>query len=237
MVNCRKTIALITVMILTLSVFSAISFAEIEEVISYCERVDVNVEAVNLGGEDVTVEGAPFTGERNAGNIKTFEREPVELGKPYNTTNALSRIEAEDFTLNNGVEVEDTGDVDGKKNLSYISNGDYVSYEDIYFPKGTKGFIARVASDTEGGYIELRLNSPSGELVGRTRVDNTGDWQDYTEVYCELNKNVSGVHTLFLGFVGDREGLFNVNWFRFTKSAYDPIMTDSYDEKNNGAYQ
>ena len=41
----------------------------------------------------------------------------------------------------------------------------------IYFPKGTKGFIARVASETEGGYIELRLDSPSGELVGRVHVE------------------------------------------------------------------
>ncbi|MDQ2085416.1 carbohydrate-binding protein [Herbivorax sp. ANBcel31] len=237
MANCRKTIALLTVMVFTLSVISAVSFAESEEVISYCERVDVPVMEVNLGGEDVTVDGAPFSGQRNVENIKTYEREPVEVERPHNTVNALSRIEAEDFTLNNGVEVEDTGDVDGRKNLSYISNGDYVSYEDIYFPKGTKGFIARVASDTEGGYIELRLNSPSGELVGRTRVNNTGDWQDYTEVYCELNRNVSGVHTLYLGFVGDREGLFNVNWFRFTKSAYDPVNVDSYDEKDNGAYK
>ena len=68
-------------------------------------------------------------------------------------------------------------------------------------------------------------------------LKNTGGWQDYTEVYCELNKNVSGVHNLFLGFVGDRDGLFNVNWFRFTKSAYDPVMADSYDEKLSGAYK
>ena len=237
MIKCRKVIALITAMILVLPVFFTVSFAKTEDVVPYCERIEEPILAVNLGGEDVTVEGAPFTGEKNEKNIRTFVKEPVELKAPNGTINAFTRIEAEDFIFNNGIEVEETGDVDGGENICYIANGDYVGYEDIYFPKGTKGFIARVASETEGGYIELRLNSPSGELLGRVRVDNTGGWQDYTEVYCELNKNVSGVHNLFLGFVGDRDGLFNVNWFRFTKSAYDPIMASNYDEKVSDAYK
>ena len=187
MVKCRRTVALITAIVLTLPVFLTASFAKTEEVLPYCERIVESVLAVNLGGEDVTVEGAPFTGEKNEKNIKTFIKEPVELKAPSGTINAFTRIEAEDFTFNNGIEVEETGDVDGEENICYIANGDYVGYENIYFPKGTKGFIARVASETDGGYIELRLDSPFGELVGRVRVENTGGWQDYTEVYCELN--------------------------------------------------
>jgi len=35
--------------------------------------------------------------------------------------------------------------------------------------------------DTEGGYIELRLDSISAEVVGRCRVENTGGWEKYEE--------------------------------------------------------
>ncbi|TYQ15229.1 UNVERIFIED_CONTAM: S-layer family protein [Acetivibrio alkalicellulosi] len=209
-----------------------------EEVISYCQRVDVPVMDVNLGGqEDVEVGVVKFIKQKDARNLEVSVKQPFEMREPEYSIHAFSRIEAQDFTLNNGVVVEDTGDIDGRKNLAYISNGDYVSYENVYFPKGTKGFIARVASETEGGYIELRLNSPSGELIGRCRVNSTGAWQEYTDVYCELIKNVVGVHNLYLGFVGDREGLFNVNWFKFTKSAFDPIMAKSYDHLGQGYYQ
>ena len=123
MIKCRKVIALITAMILVLPVFFTVSFAKTEDVVPYCERIEEPILAVNLGGEDVTVEGAPFTGEKNEKNIRTFVKEPVELKAPNGTINAFTRIEAEDFIFNNGIEVEETGDVDGGENICYIANG------------------------------------------------------------------------------------------------------------------
>ena len=89
----RRTVALITAIVLTLPMFLTASFAKTEEVLPYCERIVESVLAVNLGGEDVTVEGAPFTGEKNEKNIKTFIKEPVELKAPSGTINAFTRIE------------------------------------------------------------------------------------------------------------------------------------------------
>jgi hypothetical protein len=235
----QKLTALALAISFTISSLAVTSFAKEEENIvkSYCTRASANVMAVNLGSDEgVTVDNTNFKKQSEYANLKVEIKEPSESSKPAGTIDAFSVIQAENCSENHGLEIEDCPDTGGTKNLAYIANGDYTAYENIYFPKGTKGFMARVSSDTEGGYIELRIDSASGEVVGKCRVNNTGGWQNYTDVFCELTKNVEGVHTLYMGFTGERDGLFNVNWFRFTKSPYDPIIAKSYDESTEGAY-
>ncbi|NMB34394.1 MAG: carbohydrate-binding protein [Clostridium sp.] len=233
----KRFIALVMVACFSVASLSAGVLAEEETgvVKAYCTRTSGQVMAVNLGGnEDATIDGVNFKKQSEYKNLEVTVKSPKMSTKPSGTMDAFSVIQAEDYSENHGLEVEDCPDVGGTKNLAYISNGDYTAYENIYFPKGTKGFMARVSSDTEGGYIELRIDSATGEVVGRCRVDNTGGWEHYTDVFCELTKNVEGVRTLYMGFAGDRDGLFNVNWFRFTKSPYDPIFGQNYDESNAG---
>ena len=235
----QKFIALVLTICFALSILAVTSFSEEEEIIvkSYCTRASTQVMAVNLGSDEgVTADNINFKKQSDYANLKVEVKEPSESSKPDGAIDAFSIIQAENCSENHGLEIEDCPDIGGTKNLAYIANGDYTAYENIYFPKGTKGFMARVSSDTEGGYIELRIDSASGEVVGKCRVNNTGGWEHYTDVFCELTKNVEGVHTLYMGFVGDRDGLFNVNWFRFTKSPYDPIIAKNYDESTEGAY-
>ncbi|HHV28475.1 MAG TPA: carbohydrate-binding protein [Clostridium sp.] len=233
----QKIIALVLVLGFIVSSFAVTSFAG-ETVKSYCTRASAPVMAVNLGGdEDITYGGTSFKKQSAHSNLKVEVKGPSDSVYPTGTVNALSIIQAEDYSENHGLVIEDCPDVGGTENLAYIANGDYTAYENVYFPKGTKGFIARVSSDTEGGYIELRIDSTSGEVVGRCLVENTGGWENYEEVYCELTKSIEGVHTLYMGFVGERDGLFNVNWFRFTKSPYEPIMAKNRDGVDGGAYQ
>lgn len=234
--NTQKVIAFVLVIAFVISSFAGASFAA-EPVLSYCTKSVAPTMAVNLGGsEDVTIDGTTFKKQSTFRNLEVTAKEPKNSLKPAGAVSAFSVIQAENCSENHGLVIEDCPDVGGTKNLAYITNGDYVAYENIYFPKGTKGFMARVSSDTEGGYIELRIDSTSGEVIGRCRVERTGGWGAYTDVLCELTRNVEGIHTLYMGFVGDRDGLFNVNWFRFTKSPYDPIMAKSYDESTAGAY-
>ncbi|HPD00002.1 MAG TPA: carbohydrate-binding protein, partial [Acetivibrio sp.] len=235
----QKLTALVLAIGFIISSLTVTSYAEEEEktVKPYCTRSSSQAMAVNLGGgEDVTVDNTNFKKHSDFTNLMVEVKEPSESSKPNGTIDAFSIIQAENCSENHGLVIEDCPDAGGTKNLAYIANGDYTAYENIYFPKGTKGFMARVSSDTEGGYIELRIDSTMGEVVGKCRVNNTGGWQNYTDVFCELTKSVEGVHTLYMGFVGDRDGLFNVNWFRFTKSPYDPIIAKSYDESAEGAY-
>lgn len=236
----KRLVVLITLAAFFISSFSAVTFAAAAApVVSYCNRIVTPVVAINAGGnEDVTVDGTNFKGQNSVKGFSAEVKEPEFLTAAEGTLiNAFSRIEAESCIDNNGVTIENCSDTDGGQNIAYIGNGDYVGYDYIYFPKGANGFQARVSSETEGGTIEVRLDHPGGELLGKCPVGNTGGWQNYTDVSCELNGSIEGKHKLYLIFVGERDnGLFNVNWFKFTKGAYDPIKADNYDEKNGNYY-
>ena len=85
----------------------------------------------------------------------------------------------------------------------------------VDFGKSAKSFEARVASATSGGKIELRLDSPSGTLVGACSVTGTGGWQTWVTKSCSVT-GATGVRDLYLKFTGDSSFLFNLNWWKFS---------------------
>ncbi|AEY65175.1 carbohydrate-binding protein [Clostridium sp. BNL1100] len=126
---------------------------------------------------------------------------------------AYKQIEAESYDNQSGIQTESCSE--GGQDVGYIENGDYTVYNNVDFGSGAEGFVARVASATSGGNIEIRLDSPNGTLVGTCPVAGNGDWQTYTDVKCSVS-GVSGKHDLYLKFTGDSGYLFNLNWFTFT---------------------
>ena len=73
---------------------------------------------------------------------------------------------------------------------------------------------ARVASAAAGGTIQLRLDSPTGPLVGACAVPGTGGWQTWTTQSCKV-VGTTGVHDLYLRFIGGSGHLFNFDWWQF----------------------
>lgn len=130
---------------------------------------------------------------------------------------AFSQIEAESFNGMSGIQTEACTDTGGGQNVGYIENGDYTVYNNIDFGIGATGFDARVASNTSGGNIEIRLDGVTGTLVGTCAVTGTGGWQTWTTKSASVN-GASGVHNLYLKFTGGSGYLFNMNWFKFTVS-------------------
>jgi hypothetical protein len=124
-----------------------------------------------------------------------------------------SLIEAESFDSQSGVQTEDCSE--GGLDIGYIEDGDYAGYHSLDLGNGASGFEARVASDTSGGIIEIRLDGPGGALVGTCSVSNTGGWQTWVTVTCGVG-GASGIRDVYLVFTGGSGYLFNVNWFRFT---------------------
>ncbi len=103
----------------------------------------------------------------------------------------------------------------GGQNIGFIEDGDYVSYKP-YNLENTTGMRFRVASAGAGGTIEVRLDSPTGTLVGTTpTITPTGDWQTFKDVSLNYTTPPTGTHELFLVFrnKGSTQNLFNVNWF------------------------
>ena len=98
-----------------------------------------------------------------------------------------------------GVTKETTTDTaGGGQNLGFIEDGDYVSYKP-YNLEGVTAMRFRVASAGAGGTIEVRLDSPTGTLVGTTAtITPTGDWQTFKDVTLNLTNPPTGTHELFL---------------------------------------
>ncbi|CUH92940.1 non-reducing end alpha-L-arabinofuranosidase family hydrolase [Herbinix luporum] len=138
--------------------------------------------------------------------------------EPSKPLSAFEKIEAEKFSSQSGIETEACTDTGGGYNIGYIHNGDYAVYKDIDFDTGAASFKARVASDTSGGTIELRLDSPTGKLIGSVSVPGTGGWQNWRDVTCSVN-GATGKHDLYLVFTGGSGYLFNINYFIFSKSS------------------
>jgi alpha-L-fucosidase len=141
------------------------------------------------------------------------------------TRSAFSQIEAESFNSNNGtVKAETCSDTGGGQNLGYISNGDWVCYNNIDFGSGATSFQARVASTVTTGKIYVRVDTPTGTQIGTLTGPNTGNSQTYTTVTIPVTNtsgNIVGVHDLYLYF----DAWVNLNWFAFSASTETPGPT------------
>jgi hypothetical protein len=128
------------------------------------------------------------------------------------TAPAFSVIQAERYSSMSGVELETCTDTGGGQNVAYISNNDYVAYNGINLT-GASSLNVRVASNTAGGTIEIRLDSVTGPRVGTIAVTNTGGWQTWTTKTGTIY-GASGVRNVYLVFKGGTGSLFNFNWLQ-----------------------
>jgi hypothetical protein len=117
--------------------------------------------------------------------------------RPVNGSADTARIPATGFASKNGTQNAPCSE--GGECIGFITNGHWVKYEGIDFKENTKRLEIRAASATDGGIIEIRLDTPDGELLGSCSVPNTGGWQEWSSFKTEI-KPVSGVKTLCLAF-------------------------------------
>jgi len=123
---------------------------------------------------------------------------------------AYTKIEAEEYNDISGLEIQEIDTATGN-GLGYINDGDYVAYKNIDFGSGATSFKASVADEYDANNIQLRLNSPSGTLIGTLSVAATGDWNAYQEQTCSVS-GVSGINDLYLVFSGP----VNIDWLAFS---------------------
>jgi arabinoxylan arabinofuranohydrolase len=144
---------------------------------------------------DMSKEGAPQIGHLN----------------PYAT------VQAETICWTGGVETEKCSE--GGMNVCDIDNGDYIKIGGVDFGSaGAATFVARVASEGQGGKIESHLDSLDGPMIGTCAVSNTGGSQKWENASCKI-EGASGVHDLYLKFTGGDGHLFNFNWWKFEAAA------------------
>jgi hypothetical protein len=90
------------------------------------------------------------------------------------------------------------------------------------FEEGPRAFYADCSSQGGGGFIDLRLDSLTGPLIGTCAVGTTEDWKIFEPFTCDIAAKVQGVHDLYLVFrIGPNHIPFNVSRMQFIKSRLD----------------
>jgi hypothetical protein len=146
---------------------------------------------------------------------------PVPPVPPGNTIEATSQIAASTFSSQSGVQTETTTDVGGGMDVGWISNGDYICFNNVDFQNGgLTQFIARVASGAGtgiSGLVQATVDSPAAAPLASFAIANTGGWQSWKTVPANMSTSVTGIHTLYLTFAsGQPQDFVNVNWFKFS---------------------
>ncbi len=90
------------------------------------------------------------------------------------------------------------------KVLAGMENGSWIGVSGVDFgPEGASRFVAAVGDSAPGSLLELRLDQPNGQLIGRLHAGTTaGGSGELVELETSVVA-VSGVHSLFLVFAGN----------------------------------
>ena len=131
------------------------------------------------------------------------------------TFNPYDTVQAETICFSKGVRTEVCKDSSGKMDVDSIHNGDFIKVKGADFgERGASRFEARVASGSNGGKIEVHLDTTTGPLVATCDVSGTGGWQTWKTVSCDVS-GAEGKHDIYFKFTGGCGLLFNFNWWRF----------------------
>ena len=139
--------------------------------------------------------------------------EEADSVEQIGTLNPYTQTEAETICWSEGMKSEPCGE--GGINVYPTKNDAYIKVKGVNFGnKGAVSFEARVASETNGGTLEIHLVDPNGPLVGTCTVPNTGGLQTWKTISCAVD-GIVDVHDLFFIFKGGPEKRFNLNWWKF----------------------
>ncbi|MEM7167740.1 MAG: malectin domain-containing carbohydrate-binding protein [Planctomycetota bacterium] len=127
------------------------------------------------------------------------------------------RKEAEFFDSANAVQILPNSDSlsGGLFAVRALTVGSYIEFEGRNL-QGIDGVLYRVASDSAGGTIELRLGSPTGPVLSVATVPDTGGTNQWSDLLVPLT-NPGGKHDLYFLFQGSvgATNLFDLNYVEF----------------------
>ncbi|WP_288131378.1 endo-1,4-beta-xylanase [Microbulbifer sp.] len=177
--------------------------------IFYHNRAVANARGASTYQRSINVDRIFYNGD---GSIQQVNAGSAGVPKLKNI-DPFVKNEAETIDNEQGIETE--GPATGTRNLAFIQDGDWVKISNVDFGAGATGFEASVASDTNGGTVEIILDDVNNSPVGSLNVGNTGGWQNWQTVSTQIN-TVTGLHDLYLRFTGESDYLLNLDWYRFT---------------------
>lgn len=132
---------------------------------------------------DGTIQEVPYWLDTKLDQIESFN--------PYR------RVEAETMAWGYGLKTEKMPD--GRISVTNIDNGESLCIRGVDFGNGAKEFSASVASLVDGGYIDIRLDTTDGPLVGTLKILPSGAMDRYQSISCSV-ENAIGKHDLYFCF-------------------------------------
>lgn len=136
----------------------------------------------------------------------------VEYNGIIQTISAFETIEAESFSSQEGVRIEDMSS--GGQNIGFIENGDWIMFKNVDFEDGARSFKAVLSGNASG--IELYLGSPNKSPVASINFAGTSGFSDYQNVKFNI-PTISGINDLYIRFTGEAGYLLNADSFIFDK--------------------
>jgi len=165
-------------------------------------------------GQDLTISYSGNAVTSDGQQLDVFTDKAVKNNLPHRVI-LPALIQAEDYDVNNGFQLEDCQDTGGGKNLAYANDGDYVDYYIAIPQDGEYDFKFRVASLYSNGSMSIKLGSDGSFTTIRTvNFSNTGGWQSWTTQSFKVDFP-QGNYTLRLYSVS---GEYNINWFEISRS-------------------
>lgn len=133
--------------------------------------------------------------------------------------NPYIKVEAETFAWNKGINTvneTDPGVFGATLNMlvTDISDGDWLCVANVDFDVKQPKKLTAQAIPVNGGCIEIRKDSPEGDIIGTLEIPQQEGKTGFTEFSCEV-LNVTGQHNLYFMFKGDEDNLFDFDWWIF----------------------
>jgi beta-glucosidase len=119
---------------------------------------------------------------------------------PHRNLSKLTR--AENFDGYAGVQLVDESKASGTA-IGAVGSGNWIKFADSALGHGATTFTASVAKASPGaGSIQIRLDSPTGPLVGTATVPSTGSVYTYATTSAPVS-GAAGTHDVYLVFGSD----------------------------------
>ncbi len=139
--------------------------------------------------------------------------------------NIPGKIEAEDYSFQSGVELENTTDVGGGQNIGYLDVNDYLDYNVFVAVNGIYQIEYRTASQ-QAGALDLQILDSLDNVISTVHSPSfsaTGGWQNWaTNTF-----NVQLLEGLYKIRLKITQAPFNMNWMDFS------LMSNTKEIKND----
>jgi hypothetical protein len=132
--------------------------------------------------------------ETNHGTLTLTVEKPADpnVTPPAGVAKAFEKIEAENYDDINGAQTENNDTTVG-----YFDSGDYLAYNNLIFNPNANAIDLVIASGTDGGKLEIRLDTLTGTKIGEYTVAATGGWTTWKDVVVPITPT-TGTHNLYI---------------------------------------